>query len=504
MAHTGGALILLALFILGRNADAWSFSSFSVAPGHMDAWEQAAVFFLALVGFGTKAGLIPFHIWRPRAYAVLPEHVTALMSAAVAKVALYGLVRVVLEWAGPLPTWAGAVLIGIGAVSAVIGILYALMEHDLVRVLANSTIEQIGLIAIGLGAAAILQREGHESGAALALAASLIHLLNHSIFKSLLFLGAGAVDSGAGLRDLDRLGGLVRTMPRTTALVLIGGASAAALPPLNGFAGEWLLFQGMLNLGSASSSTAIGTLAAAGAAVLAFTGALGVVCFVRVIGIGFLGVARSDRAREAKEVGRSMQLAMLLLAGAVILLGVFPKLLVRLVEPVTLDLTGQTGQFGFGYASLTNPHIDLGRYAPLPVIAGFVAIGILPWAIARLTAGPLRTRVAPPWFCGFAFETRMQYTATSFTKVLRLVFKAVLRPENEPSAKVDKGETGLAVPVITYRAYLDPVVEQQGYRRVVDGMILISRRALRLQGGSTRLYLAYFFVTLIVLLMIAR
>jgi hydrogenase-4 component B len=250
MTHIGTGLLLIAFLILSRNAGSFEFSAMRDAASALGHWERDAAFLLALIGFGTKAGVIPLHVWLPRAHPAAPSHVSALMSGVMVKTAIYGLIRLVWELAGPAPNCWGGTLFVAGAVSAVLGILYALMERDLKRVLAYSTIEHVGIITLGLGVAVLLSAGGHQDGAALALVATLVHLLNHALFKGLLFLGAGAVQTGTGTRDLERLGGLIHRMPRTAALVLIGSVAIAALPPLNGFAGEWLLFQSLLRFGS--------------------------------------------------------------------------------------------------------------------------------------------------------------------------------------------------------------------------------------------------------------
>jgi hydrogenase-4 component B len=238
MTQVATGFLVFAFLLLARHAGSLDFSDMRSSAATLGRWQRDAVFLLALVGFGAKAGLIPLHVWLPRAHPAAPSHVSALMSGVMVKIALYGLIRMIWELAAPGPGWWGGLLVAIGAVSAVLGILYALMERDLKRVLAYSTIEHVGIIVLALGSAQLLTAGNYEQAAALAIVAALVHLVNHALFKSLLFLGAGAVQVGTSTRDLERLGGLVRRMPRTAAHFLVGSVAIAALPPLNGFAGS--------------------------------------------------------------------------------------------------------------------------------------------------------------------------------------------------------------------------------------------------------------------------
>ena len=314
MTHIGTGFLVLAFLVLARHAGSFDFAAFRAAAGSLPSWEQHVVLLLAVLGFGAKMGLIPLHVWLPRAHPAAPSHISALMSGVMVKIAVYGLIRVCWEFTPKAPLWWGILLVGLGLISAVLGILYALMERDLKRVLAYSTVEHLGIITVGLGVAALASNRGHATVAALALTATLVHLLNHSVFKGLLFLGAGAVQTGSGTRDLERLGGLVRRMPWTTASFLIGSLAIAALPPLNGFVGEWLIFQSLLSLGATTGTALMAVVVAVAAGGLALTAALSLACFVRAFGVGFLAQPRSDASHNAQEVGNSMRAGMALLA----------------------------------------------------------------------------------------------------------------------------------------------------------------------------------------------
>jgi hydrogenase-4 component B len=461
-----------------------------------------AIFLFAFVGFGTKAGLIPLHVWLPRAHPAAPSHVSALMSGVMVKTAIYGLVRLVWELTGSGPVWWGAMLLLVGGISAVLGILYALMERDLKRILAYSTVEHVGIITLGLGAAMILAASNHPAAAALALTASFVHLLNHSIFKGLLFLGAGAVQIGAGTRDLERLGGLVRGMPYTTLAVLIGSVAIAALPPLNGFVGEWLLFQALLDLGVAGDTALTATTAGVAAGVLALTGALALACFARFFGIGFLGQPRTESARLAHEVPLSMHAGMAILAGLCVLLGIVPGLVIRLLEPVSERLVGATATPSLEALPTLDFDLSQGSYAPLGLVALLVVLGSLPWLVAQLTCGRARTRVAPPWVCGVPLEPRMQYTATGFAKPIRLIFRAAIRPVC--SVAIERPSSPFVVGAVRYEEGVHPIYERHLYDRGVNLLLAASHRIRLLQSGSLRAYLTYLFVTLVVVLVLAR
>lgn len=502
MTHVGAGFVLLLFLVLARHTGSLDFASFRAGAGSLGIWERHAVMLLALIGFGSKMGLVPLHVWLPRAHPAAPSHVSALMSGVMVKMAVYGMVRVVWEFAGPLPRWWGEALIVGGAVSAVLGILYALMERDLKRVLAYSTVEHVGIIVIGIGVAVVATTGGHDTVAALALTAALVHTLNHSIFKGLLFMGAGAVQTGAGTRDLERLGGLVRRMPWTAGLFLIGSIAIVSLPPLNGFAGEWLLFQSLLSMGSVAGTATIATLVAAGAGALALTGALGLACYVRAFGTGFLAQPRSEHAREAREVPASMLIGMGLLAAGAIGLGVIPLATVRLLRPVTRELTGASAHPPLGGSGVFDAAQVAGAYAPWLLVAGFVVIGVIPWVIARALTGRGRERVSPTWVCGVGLEPQMQYSATGFAKPIRLIFQALVRSHH--SHDLERAASQQGVTAVRYVEGVHPIYERHLYQRSVSLLLEGSQYVRRLQSGSIRTYLMYLFLTLIVVLLVAR
>ena len=358
MTHIGAAFLLAGLLVLRAAGGGWEFSALRQAA--LEPPVRDLVFILALIGCATKAGVIPLHVWLPRAHPVAPSHVSALMSGVMLKVGIYGLVRISWDLLGGGPAWWGGLVLGLGLISAVLGVLYALMEHDLKRLLAFHSVENVGIVLIGVGTGQILAALGQPAGAALALGAGLFHALNHALFKALLFLGAGAVQQATGTRDLEEQGGLVRRMPQTAVLFLIGSAAISALPPLNGFASEWLTFQSLLALGRAAEvPLAVGAAVAAG--LLGLTGALAAACFVKAFGVAFLGLPRSEHAAQAREAPWLLRAGMLLLALACVTLGLLPGLATTLLAVPTAQLVGRTDRRSPVRRCWPRPRLDLFR-----------------------------------------------------------------------------------------------------------------------------------------------
>lgn len=504
MTHFGTGFILLSfltLFIAG-GGQTLDFAAFRDAGPGLSAFSRNAVFLLALVGFATKAGVIPLHIWLPRAHPAAPSHVSALMSGVMIKTALYGLLRVGWDFAGPGPTWWGGLILALGAVSAVLGVLYALMERDLKRLLAYSSVENIGIILLSLGAAFMLAPLGHPAAAALALAAGLAHILNHGLFKGLLFLGAGAIQHATHTRDLERLGGLIRRMPQTAALFLIGAASIAAIVPLNGFQSEWLTFQALLQVGAAATGPAIALGAATAVGALALTGGLAAFTFVKAFAVAFLGIPRSEHVAGAHEAAPTMRLGMGFLALLCVALGLVPALMLRLVAPVGMLLTGEVALPAAGPRPTSLAAPGGGRYFPLAVLLALAIAAALALALGRLLGGPGRERVAPPWVCGVRLESRMPYTASALTMSLRRIFEVLLRPDSEHEP--EHAQAPFFVAAVRYDERLHPVYERYLYTPAVGAILALAKRLRVVQNGQLRTYLAYLFATLIIVLLITR
>ena len=498
MAHLGLAALLAAFFLLGSGgAGAWSFEALRAGAGSLAPATRNAVFVLALVGFGSKAGLVPLHVWLPRAHPAAPSHVSALMSGVMVKLGIYGLLRIVLDILGGGPTWWGAAIVAAGAATALAGVLYALVEDDLKRLLAYSTVENVGLITLGIGAGFVFLSLGQPEAAALAFTAGLLHAVNHAAFKSLLFLGAGAVLHATGERDLNRLGGLIKRMPWTAAAFLVGALSIAALPPFNGFVSEWLLFQSFLP-GVASPRASVAILLTLGVGALALTGGLAAATSVKAFGTGFLAMPRSPEAGRAHEAGWPMRAGMGILAVACPVLAV-------LSIPLLAVLAGAVGSLGrlpapSGAASswlvFETPQA-MARMSPLAIVAVFAGVAV---AAALVTGLRPRRRIDDTWGCGRIVHTpRMEYTSTAFAEPLRRIFGELYRPTEDLSVTVHAGSP-YHISGITYRTAVHPWFERGLYGPLLRGVALAAGFVRRLQSGSINAYLAYIVLVLVMLL----
>jgi hydrogenase-4 component B len=504
MTHVATAALLVGFAILAAGSggatdfEAWRTGARTLAPAARDL-----VFLLVLVGFGTKAGAMPLHSWLPRAHPVAPSHVSAVMSGVMIKMGIYGLIRILLDVMGGGPDWWGLVVLGVGAASAVLGVLYALMQHDLKRLLAFHSIENIGIILLGVGSALVLGAHGASELAALALAAALFHSVNHAVFKSLLFLGAGAVLHATGLRNLNRLGGLARRMPVTALAFGIGAAAISGLPPLNGFASEWLTFQGLLGTVAAGPVPPIARLvAAAMIGALALTAALAVACFVKATGITFLGLPRSAGAANAHETSRPARAAMGLLAAACVVLGLGAGLVVPTLTTVAHAVLGSAPGSSAGLAAVTSLPRSGSGAAFAPIAVGLLLLAAVIGIAITAGHGRARARRVDTWTCGIAPEPAFQYTATSFAKPIALFFRRILLPEREIVVKYHPG-TRFPVSII-YRSEVTLFLEDRVFRPAHAASLRLANVVRRLQGGAIQLYLAYIVVAVLALLVWAR
>ncbi len=499
MTH-GGVVLLLAAFMLAGGASAASFADLRSAAATLDSRTRSAVFLLALLGFGGKAGIIPLHVWLPRAHPAAPSHVSALMSGAMIKLGVYGLLRVGLDLLGGGPAWWGGLVLALGAVSAVLGVLYALMEHDLKRLLAYHSVENVGIIFIGIGAGLLFQSYGLGTLAVLALVGGLYHSINHACFKGLLFLGAGSVLHATGTRNMEEMGGLIKGMPRTAAAFLVGAVAISALPPLNGFVSEWLIFQALL-AGFAIPEPAVAILMPLAVGLLALASGLAAACFVKAFGITFLAIPRSPAAEEAREVPVPMQVGMGALVLACIALGVAPFVVIPLLGRAIAGLGGLSASsraLAPGW-SLGVPG-TLGAMSPTAVALGLVLlVALIPLGL-RLFGAERRLRVGDTWGCGRIGQTpRMQYTATAFAEPLRRVFAELYRPAEDLSIDFHP-ESRYFVQSIEYRSEILPWFDRYLYRPAIQAVRALAARVLAIQSGSVHAYLTYLVMALVVLL----
>ncbi|HEY1888654.1 MAG TPA: hydrogenase 4 subunit B [Roseiarcus sp.] len=495
MASLGTMALLLAFGLLAGPAGGYAFAA--MRANGMTPGLGALVLGLALVGAGSKAGLAPLHVWLPLAHPAAPSHVSALMSGVMTKAAVYGFARIVFDLLGTPAWWWGALVMALGA-GTVLGVLHALMQNDLKRVLAYSTIENVGLIFAGLGLALAFKANGFGAAAALAATAALFHVLNHAIFKSLLFFGAGAVLTSTGERGMDRLGGLLNRMPATGLFVLVGSAAISALPPLNGFASDWLLLQSIL-LSPQFPQWGLKILAPAVGAALALAAALAAACFVRMFGIAFLGRPRSPSADSAREVDSILVSAMGILAALCLLAGIFPAVLIDKLAPAVRGLTGaqMPMQEGIPWLSIAPIAESRSSYNGLLVFLFIAASASLTaFAIHQIASNKLRR--APAWDCGFPdADPATQYTAESFAQPIRRVFGAFAFRAHERVDMPAPGEMRSAHQSVA----MHDLVWEFFYLPIVRTVEFLAQRLNHLQFLTIRQYLSVVFGALVSLLL---
>ena len=497
MASFGTLALLLAFGLLAGPAGDYGFAAIRAAAH--TPYVATLVLVLMLLGAGSKAGLVPLHVWLPLAHPAAPSHVSALMSGVMTKVAIYGFIRVVFDLLGP-PIWsASVVVLLLGCITAVMGILYAMMEKDLKRLLAYSTIENVGIIFVSLGLALAFQANGMKLAAALAFTAALLHVLNHSFFKSLLFFGAGAVLSSTGERDMDKLGGLIHRMPYTSFAVLVGCVAISALPPFNGFVSEWLIFQAVLQSPDLPQ-WALKIMVPAVGAMLALAAALAAACFVKAFGVTFLGRPRGTAAETAAEVDRYSLSAMFILAALCLLAGILPGLVIDALSPVTIQIIGGRMPIQANEAWLSIAPIAESRssYNGLLVMV-FITISasLAVFVIHRFASHAIRR--GPAWGCGFTDPTpAAQYSGVSFAQPIRRVFGTMVFHARDHVDMPAPGDTRPA----RLRIELHDLIWEGMYQPIAAAVGISSERLNRLQFLTIRRYLSLVFATLVILLLV--
>jgi hydrogenase-4 component B len=496
MAVFGALSLLLAFALLAGPQGAYAFDAIRAHP--LSAGTASLVLALAILGAGSKAGVVPLHVWLPLAHPAAPSHVSALMSGVMTKVAVYAFVRIVFDLAGPPEWWWSVVVLALGAATAFVGVLQALMEHDLKRLLAYHTVENIGIIFIGLGLALAFKAAHLEWAAALAMTAALFHVFNHSLFKSLLFFGAGAVISATGERDMEHLGGLILRMPQTALAFLVGCVAISALPPLNGFVSEWMTFQAIL-LSPRLDAWALKLLVPTVGALLALSAALAAACFVKAFGVTFLGRARTPAAEAAQETDRFSRSAMFFLAGLCLIAGVLPGFVIDALAPAVRMTVGSQMPTQASQAWLSIVPIAEARssYNGLLVLVFITAsAGICAMAIHQFASRAVRR--APAWDCGAPDPSPVtQYTAGSFAQPIRRVFATLLLGARET---VDMPAPGDLRPA-RFQAVLHDPIWEAFYAPVARLVGYAADRLNRLQFLAIRTYLSIVFLALIILLL---
>ena len=497
MASFGTIALLLAFGLLAGPEGHYGFAA--IRDGGLAPGLASLTLILTIVGAGSKAGLVPLHVWLPLAHPAAPSHVSALMSGVMTKVAVYGFIRIVFDLLGAPQWWWSMVVLALAGVTTVMGVLYALMQHDLKRLLAYHTVENIGIIFIGLGLALAFKAYDLKWAAALALTAGLLHVLNHSLFKSLLFFGAGAVLVMTGERNMEHLGGLIHRMPQTAFVFLVGCVAISALPPLNGFVSEWLTFQAILQ-SPQLPSWGLKFLVPAVGALLALSAALAAACFVKAFGVTFLGRPRMPQAERARETDRFSLAAMFVLAALCLLAGILPGLFIDLLAPVVKGLVGDRMpvQTGVQWLSIVPIMESRSSYNGLLVFLFMVISGFLAaFVIHRYASDKLRR--GPAWDCGFPdANPATQYTADSFAQPIRRVYGSIAFRVRETGEMPPPGDMRPARLVVELR----DLIWDMFYAPIVTGVTHAAGRLNNLQFLTIRQYLSLVFGALVTLLLV--
>ncbi len=486
--HMGTAFLLVLFILMGHSSGSMDFDSFS-AKGALVHASASVLFLLSIIGFGTKAGFMPFHVWLPEAHPAAPSHVSAVMSGAMIKTGIYGILRI-LTFLGMPPSWWGWLLIGVGLFSGVLGVLLALAQHDLKRLLAYSSVENVGIITLGLGLGLIGLSNGLPAVTVLGFAGALFHVINHAFFKGLLFMGAGSVLHGTGTLKISRLGGLLKRMPLTGTLFLVGAAAISGLPPFNGFVSEFLIYLGGFERGTSGNFMAAmpGLILIAG---LALIGALAAALFAKACGIAFLGEPRSESAVNCHEAGLEMTLPMFFLAACCILIGLFSPWIMRMLGPVlTVTCFHDPRAIQDSLAMVSRPLEKVTLAAVC--LAGFVAL--LALTRKRLLKNRVVTQ-AGTWDCGYLRPTaEMQYSAASFVQPFMEFFRLLVSTRTV----VEKAE-GLFPQKASFVVETPDTFKQKLYEPIFTRTLAGLEKLKWLQHGRIQLYILYIVLTLLVL-----
>ena len=500
MTHAGTAFIMLAFLLLYKFTGSFDFETVKAGAALIPPSVKNTVFLLALIGFGTKAGIVPFHIWLPGAHPAAPSHVSALMSGVMIKTGIYMLIRIFLGMLQPVPVWWGLTVLVVGSVSSLLGVLYALTEHDIKKLLAYHSIENVGIILLGLGSALTFSSLGMPSLALLGLIAALFHTLNHAVFKSLLFLSSGSVINQTHTRNMEEYGGLIRFMPQTAFFFLVGAMAISALPPFNGFFSEWLTFQSLFQGITMQAFSVKWTFILASGA-LAFTGGLALACFVKAFGATFLARPRSVEVAHAKESSLSLRAAMGALALLSVLFGIFSGYLIPFFEsigrglgafqntPAFVNVSPGLGiTLGDGFASVSAP-------ALLLAFTGVIFIVVV--AVKFIINRTQRVKVGETWDCGTDLTPRMEITATGFARSIILIFKGVLKPSIQKEIEYNDSTSRYLPKTRTVTLGISDVYGSYVYKPLRKMITGLSVRTKDIQSGNINAYISYIFIALL-------
>ncbi|WP_369308910.1 hydrogenase 4 subunit B [Providencia rettgeri] len=499
IAHAGSILIMIAFFLMWRQSGSLDFDSFRQLT--LSPTMASIVFLLGFFGFGAKAGMLPLHSWLPQAHPAAPSHASALMSGVMVKIGIFGISKVAIDLLGATQGWWGIVVLAFGAVSSVLGVMYALAEHDIKRLLAWHTVENIGIILMGVGVGMVGMANNMPVLATIGLLGAVYHLLNHAVFKGLLFLGAGAVIYRIHTRDMEKMGGLAKLMPLTATAFLIGCMAISALPPLNGFVSEWYTYQSLFSM--SHEGTFIMRISGPIAIVmLAITGALAAMCFVKVYGVSFCGGARSEQATKAREVPWTMTAAMLVLAAICVILGVGASVIAPVLANVAMSLTSATDITVAQGAMLMPDSAAQAMISPAMTFVLLLALPLIPFIIYLVFKGKQMSyrRKGDAWACGYAWEKDMSVSAGGFTQPLRSMFAPLYRmreqldPSDRLAQTLEMTKTGAG--------NVEPFWDEKIIYPFVRCINRIAKRMQCLQGGDFRLYCLYVVAALVVLLVV--
>jgi len=498
MTHIGTIFIITAFLLLATGAGSMDFSQLK---GSLVSENSRNIIFLCvLIGFGTKAGMVPLHIWLPRAHPAAPSHVSALMSGVMLKTAIYGMCRFFLEFLGTGPVWWGNLILVLAIITAVIGVLYAFIEHDIKRLLAYSSVENIGIILLGIGAGMVFMSKEQPFLAGVAFSAALYHVFNHALFKSLLFMGAGAVLQATHTKDMEQLGGLIKKMPYTAVFCLVSSVAIAALPPLNGFVSEWLTFQVLLFLPQALVGITGKVFSALLIPLLGLTGALAAACFATSFGITFLAKPRSKKAEQAVEAAPSMLVAMGMLAGMCVVLGLWPRAMLTILSQVlvrfpSIDTRGLVGYDWYVLAPATGQSDGgISTAAIVLLLLSGLAIAML----LHFIFGKEKVAVGETWTCGIVPNYHMEYTATGFSKSIRMVFNSIVHPYFE--TLINANDNKYYGRKLFYHVRIRYLFVSVVYRPINEIIIRAAKFMKSIQTGSVQLYVGYIMAVTVVIL----
>lgn len=505
MTHLGTLFLTIAFLLMNSWTGSFQFSDWAVKGLSLESWQQNLIFGLVLIGFGTKAGMVPFHVWLPRAHPAAPAPVSALMSAVMVKAGLYGLLRVIWDWFGGGPLWWGAVLLAAGLITALMGVLYLVIKEDLKQLLAYSSVENMGILLMALGAAGISSALGEKALTIIAFSAVLLHVLNHAVFKSLLFLVSGSIQHGAGTVRLNQLGGLIRLMPYTAVFFLVGAAALAAVPLFNGFVGEWLLFQSLIGgaLHWPVQWKGLGVISFAG---LGMVGAVAAFGMVKAFGSACLAKPRTMQAAQAHESPRTMLIGMVLLAVGAVIGGLIPATIWSWVK----SAIGRWFPDGLPETSLeTLPVLQdwklsyLAGNTEYPVLSltflaiALAAVIVFLLFVTRMMYGPSRYIRGEVWGCGHSLTERMEYTSESLTYPVMMFFQGFYRTK-----LLKEADGAKYIRTMKLEIHIKHLIEVYLYLPIIRSSIYLSQKVREIQNGRIQIYLAYILAALLILLFV--